>query len=80
MGGKIAAVDSDVDYKLPDTLEAGFFMWVKNTAAGNITISLPDAVPTGTHFSGGEDTFTLPTGKVGCFTNVGGKVIQARTF
>ena len=80
MGGKIDAVDSAVNYQLPDTLTAGFFMWVKNTGAGNITISLPAAAPSGTHFLGGADTFTLPTGKYGCFTNIGGKVIQARIF
>ena len=78
MGGMIAAVDSDVDYTLPDTLVCGKFMWVKNTGAGNITITAPTGI-SGAAFRDGT-TLTLASGKYGCFVNNGGTFIHARIF
>ena len=51
-------------------------MWVKNTKAGDITIT----APSGGTFRDGTDTMTLPEGKYGCFANIGGTFIHARIF
>ena len=79
MGGMIAAVDTAVNYTLPNTLICGKFMWVKNSSAGNITITAPVGI-TGARFRSGNTTMTLPAGKYACFTNNGGTFIHDRIF
>ena len=78
MGGLIAAVDSAIDYTIPDTLVCGMTMWVKNTSAGDITITAPTGI-SGAAFRDGT-TLTLPAGAYGCFVNNGGKFIHSRIF
>ena len=79
MGGMIAAVTSGVNYTLPDTLVTGMTIWVKNSSAGNITITAPTGI-SGATFRDGNTTMTLPAGAYGCFVNNGGRYIHSRIF
>ena len=79
MGGRITAVTSDVDYTLPDTLVAAIELWVTNSGAGAITVSVPSGI-TGAAFVGGGTTYSLPAGKKACFLNVSGNNIHIRQF
>jgi hypothetical protein len=74
MAGVLTPVTSAVNYTIPDTLVCGMTLWVKNSSAGDITIT----APTNGFFRDGTNTMTLPTLKNACFVNDGGTYIHAR--
>ena len=67
-------MDTAVNYTLPDTLVCGMFMWVHNSAAGNITIT----APANCAFRDGGTTMVMPAGTNGCFQNLGGAFIHSK--